>query len=246
MVKGKVRRFVTSAVLTKLCLISLWVLKTSPAFVACLCVCVYVYVTLQVWVCVLVGAHSLSLFQFLNGISSSWLLFTRCEDCLKQFFPCVSVSVSGKYCWNLHDTPWPQIKHRKGKKECFMWSLYLFVSCLSRPSWAPSWWCKRWGSWEWVEFSALAAEWVGSAVVPESSVWGAKTGPNSASSSSTSSSFSAPSHSDAGPKWVCSSVGWKFKGQRSRPMSSFYMQMWDSMCPVDGAKSSGSLSHHLV
>lgn len=71
MVKGKVRRFVTSAVLTKLCLISLWVLKTSTAFVACLCVCVYVYVTLQVWVCVLVGAHSLSLFQFLNGISSS-------------------------------------------------------------------------------------------------------------------------------------------------------------------------------
>lgn len=52
----------------------------------------------------------------------------------------------------------------------------------------------------------LTAECVGSDVVPVSSVCCTKMGPNSASSSSTSSSFSAPSHSDAGPKWVCSSI----------------------------------------
>lgn len=83
---------------------------------------------------------------------------------------------------------------------------YLLVSCLSRPSCAPSWWCERWCSCDWAQCSGLTADWTGSAVTPESSACGAKTGPNSTSSSSTSSSFSAPSHSDAGPKWVCSSA----------------------------------------
>lgn len=127
---------------------------------------------------------------------------------------------------------------------------YLLVSCLSRPSWAPSWWCERWCSWEWAEFSVLTAEWVGSAVVPGSSLWEAKPGTNSASSSSTSSSFSAPSHSDAGPKWVCSSK-MRVPVKRFNTTTSYDWLFWLNVqmdnsklqdlniciCPLDGAKS---------
>lgn len=84
--------------------------------------------------------------------------------------------------------------------------MYLLVSCFSRASWAPSWYWDRWWSWEWV-LKGTVTEWTGSTVTTGSSEFVVKTGQKSDSSSSTSSSFSAPSHSDAGPKWVCSSVG---------------------------------------
>lgn len=84
--------------------------------------------------------------------------------------------------------------------------LYLLVSCFSRPSWVPSWFWDRWCSWEWAMFKGTVIEWTGSTVTTGSSEFEVKTGQKSDSSSSTSSSFSAPSHSEAGPKWVCSSV----------------------------------------
>lgn len=132
--------------------------------------------------------------------------------------------------------------------QCVFACTHLLVSCLSRPSCAPSWWCERWCSWEWAECSVLTAQWAGSAAVPESSACGAKTGTNSASSSSTSSSFSAPSHSDAGPKWVCSSVGWWFKGHGSKlghiTVSYEYLTLTGSceiqnfaLWPLDGSRA---------
>lgn len=81
-------------------------------------------------------------------------------------------------------------------------SVYLLVSCLRRPSWAPSGFCGRWASWDMTELRVLT---------PDVRAWSScvvrTTDPKSPSSSSSTSSasLSAPSLSDAGPKCVCSS-----------------------------------------
>ncbi len=81
-------------------------------------------------------------------------------------------------------------------------SVYLLVSCLRRPSCAPSGCCGRWASWDMTELRVLT---------PDVRAWSScvvrATDPKSPSSSSSTSSasLSAPSLSDAGPKCVCSS-----------------------------------------
>lgn len=82
------------------------------------------------------------------------------------------------------------------------WSVYLLVSCLRRASCAPRGCWGRWESWEMTELRVLTPE-----VRPVSSGATFSTVPKSPSSSTSTSSasFSAPSLSDAGPKWVCSS-----------------------------------------